>query len=93
MKANVVSLAKRYAKKTGVSQTTAETQVRAMVEVLKDAIVEDGGFAFLGMMSVEVVERKGRNGVNPLNGKPYSSPAHKTLKITTGSKLKDELNQ
>ena len=84
---------KNYAVKTGCTNAEAEKAMKTAVEVLKDAIIEDGGFSFIGLFSVKVAKREARNGRNPKTGLTHVIPAHKTLKVTVGKQLKEELNK
>lgn len=93
MKSGIKNCVKSYASKTGCSLVEADKAMRTAVEVIKDEIVNNGGVAFIGAFSLEVVQKKDRKGVHPTTGKPYVIPAHKTLKLTVGKQLKEELNK
>ena len=67
--------------------------MRTAVEVIKDEVVTNGGVSFMGLFSLEVVERKEKNGINPATKQPHVIPAHKTVKLTVGKQLKEELNK
>ena len=93
MKSGIKDCVKSYANKTGCTLAEADKAMRTAVEVIKDEIVNNGGVSFIGLLSLEVVERKERNGVNPATGQPHTIPACKTVKLTVGKQLKEELNK
>ena len=93
MKSGIKDCVKSYASKTGCSLVEADKAMRTAVEVITDEIVNNGGVAFIGAFSMEVVQRNERKGVHPITGQPNVIPAHKTLKLTVGKQLKEELNK
>lgn len=85
--------AKIYAEKAEVSVAEAERQLKTAVDTMREAIVEHGGFRFIGDFSIEVVERKERVGRNPKNPQEeIVIPARNALKLTTGKGLKEAIN-
>lgn len=84
---------KNYASKSGCTLAEADKAMRTALEVIKDAIVNDGGVAFIGDFTIQVVQREAKRGVIPSTGKPHVIPAHRTLKIKVGKQLKEELNK
>lgn len=92
-KSGIKECVKSYADKTGVTLAEADKAMRTAVEVIKEEIVNEGGVAFIGSFSIEVVDRKERQGVNPATREPMTIPAYKTLKLTVGKNLKEELNK
>ena len=93
MKSGIKECVKSYASKTGCSLVEANKIMRTAVEVIKDEIVNNGGVAFVGNFSIEVVCREAKKGVHPVTGQPHIIPAHRTLKLTVGKQLKEELNK
>ena len=93
MKSGIKDCVKSYASKTGCSLAEADKAIRTAVEVIKDEIVSKGGVSFIGLFSIEAVNRDDRNGVHPITKEPYIIPAHRTLKLTVGKQLKEELNK
>ena len=93
MKSGIKDCVKSYASKTGCTLSEADKAMRTAVEVIKDEILNNGGVSFIGAFTIEVVERKERNGINPATGKPHVIPARKALKLTVGKQLKEELNK
>ena len=93
MKSGIKDCVKSYAKKTGCPLSVADKVMRDAIDVLTEEIVNNGGVSFIGKFSIEVVTREARNGVNPSTGELHVIPARKTLKLTVGKQLKEELNK
>lgn len=92
-KAGIKECVKTYAEKSGCTLVEADKAMRMAVEVIKEEILNTGGVAFVGDFSIEVVDRKERQGVNPSTKEPMTIPAHRTLKLKVGKTLKEELNR
>ena len=93
MKAGIKDCVKSFASKTGCTVAEADKAMRTAVEVIKYEIINKGGVSFIGLFSIEAVDREDRNGVHPITKEPYVIPAHRTLKLTVGKQLKEELNK
>ena len=93
MKSGIKDCVKRYSEKTGCSLVEANKAMRTAVEVIKEEIIENGGVAFIGVFGLEVVHRNERNGVDPATGETRVIPAHKSLKLTVGKHLREEINK
>lgn len=92
MASGIKDCAKRYAAKTGCTLAEADKAMRTALEVIQDEILNNGGVSFIGTFSIETVQRKERNGINPATKEPHVVPAHKTLKISVGKSFKEKLN-
>lgn len=92
MKAGIKECAKALAADTGCSVSAAETTMRNVINAIQSTILSHGGVSFTGVFSLEVVERKEKQGFNPRTGEKIAIPAHKTLKLTVGKNLKEKLN-
>lgn len=62
-----------------------------MVDVLSEQIVNYGGVAIKGVMTIKQKIQKGRSG--NFNGKPWSTEDKQTLAISVGKYLEAKLNQ
>ena len=93
MASGIKDCAKSYASKTGCTFAEADKAMRTALEVIKDEILTNGGVSFIGTFSIEVVQRSERTGINPATKEPHVIPAHKTLKLSVGKNLKEELNK
>lgn len=97
MRMEVASLGKKefvksMAEKTGLSQGVTEQALNAFIEVLEEAVEEKKKVQFVGYFSVEVKERKERNGRNPATGEAIVIPASNQVVFKVGQKLKDAAN-
>ena len=90
---NKVELTKSVATRTGVTQKDAAVYVDAVIESIKDGMIEDGKVQIVGFGTFEVKERADREGRNPATNQPMLIPATKVLKFKAGTKLKEEINK
>lgn len=90
---NKVELTKSVATRTGVTQKDAAVYVDAVIESIKDGMIEDGKVQIVGFGTFEVKERAEREGRNPATNQPMLIPATKVLKFKAGTKLKEEINK
>ena len=90
---NKVELTKSVATRTGVTQKDAAVYVDAVIESIKDGIIEDGKVQIVGFGTFEVKERAEREGRNPATNQPMLIPATKVLKFKAGTKIKEEINK
>lgn len=90
---NKVELTKSVATRTGATQKDAAVYVDAVIESIKDGMIEDGKVQIVGFGTFEVKERAEREGRNPATNQPMLIPATKVLKFKTGAKLKEEINK
>lgn len=92
-KSGMKECVRSYAEKRGCTLNEAEKAIKATLEVIKQELIENGGVSFIGLFSLEVVERKERQGFNPSTGEMHTVPAHNSIKIKVGKQLKEELNK
>ena len=90
---NKVELTKSVAIKTGATQKDAAVYVDAVIESIKDGMIEDGKVQIVGFGTFEVKERAEREGRNPATNQPMVIPATKTPKFKAGKALKDAVNE
>ena len=90
---NKVELTKSVATRTGVTQKDAAVYVDAVIESIKDGMIEDGKVQIVGFGTFEVKERAECEGRNPATNQPMLIPATKVLKFKAGTKLKEEINK
>lgn len=93
MKMNMKECGDLYAERYGCTKVEGERVMRSAIDTLKEALLTNGGVSFLGLFSLEVVERKEKNGINPQTKERHVIPAHKAVKFTLGKNLKEELNK
>ena len=90
---NKVELTKSVATRTGVTQKDAAVYVDAVIESIKDGMIEDGKVQIVGFGTFEVKERAEREGRNQATGQAMVIPATKTPKFKAGKALKDAVNE
>ena len=90
---NKVELTKSVATKTGATQKDAAVYVDAVIESIKDGMIEDGKVQIVGFGTFEVKERAEREGRNPATNQPMLIPASKAPKFKAGKALKDAVNE
>ena len=90
---NKVELTKSVATRTGVTQKDAAVYVDAVIESIKDGMIEDGKVQIVGFGTFEVKERAEREGRNPATNQPMLIPATRVLKFKAGKALKDAVNE
>lgn len=88
----IKDLARRYAKQYNMTVADAEVEIKKVLGVVTDSIIEDGGVSFIGNFTIETVQRAERVGRNPLTREEYTIPACRSLKIKCGKLLKQKLN-
>lgn len=90
---NKVELTKSVATKTEVTQKDAAVYVDAVIESIKDGMINDGKVQIVGFGTFEVKERAEREGRNPQTGETMKIAACKTPKFKAGKALKDAVNE
>lgn len=90
---NKVELTKSVATRIGATQKDAAVYVDAVIESIKDGMIEDGKVQVVGFGTFEVKERAEREGRNPATNQPMLIPATKVLKFKAGKALKDAVNE
>lgn len=73
------------------SKRAAADFADALFDSIKDALAEEGKFAYPGFGTFVVKTRASRKGKNPRTGETISIPASKTVTFRPAGKLKDEL--
>ena len=89
---NKVELTKSVAIKTGATQKDAAVYVDAVIESIKDGMIEDGKVQIVGFGTFEVKERAEREGRNPQTGETMKIEACKSVKFKVGANLKKLVN-
>lgn len=79
--------------RTGISRRKAQEAVDALMEAIIEGISRDGRVVLAGFGTFEVVERKGRKGVNPRTGQAIDIPPRKVVKFKSGKHLKEAVEK
>lgn len=90
---NKVELTKSVATRIGTTQKDTAVYVDAVIESIKDGMIEDGKVQIVGFGTFEVKERAEREGRNPQTGETMKIAACKTPKFKAGKALKDAVNE
>ena len=90
---NKVELTKSVATRIGATQKDAAVYVDAVIESIKNGMIEDGKVQIVGFGTFEVKERAEREGRNPATGESMKIAACKVPKFKAGKALKDAVNE
>ena len=89
---NKAELVAAIAERTELSKKDAEAAVKAIIDVVADALKKGDKVQMVGFGTFEVVERAEREGRNPQTGETMKIAASKTPKFKAGKALKDAIN-
>ena len=78
-----------HEKNTEISKKTIGEIIDAFEEVVTDTVVSGDSVTLTGFMKIYVSDAPAKEG--ECAGKPYSSPAHRTVKAKIGKSLKDSV--
>jgi integration host factor subunit alpha len=81
-----------YERLGGFSKNEAAAIVETTLDVLKEALVENGKVKVSGFGSFTVHAKRQRTGRNPKTGKPIQITARKVLKFKPSNVLRDVIN-
>lgn len=82
-------LVNAMADKTGLMKKQVSPMVDALMESIKEGLIQDGNVTLMGFGSFKVVDRAAREGVNPATGEPLHIEASKSVKFKAGSALRE----
>jgi DNA-binding protein HU-beta len=90
---NKGELVTAIADRTDVSKVDVERVLRGFEEVVQRVVADgESKLTLPGFLSIEQVDRAARTSFNPRTREPLEIAAHKSVKITAGSTLKDVAN-
>ena len=89
---NKAELVAAVAAKTGDTKKSAESNVNAFIEVVKEALKGGEKIQLVGFGSFEVRKRAARKGRNPQTKEEIKIPASKAPVFKAGKALKDLVN-
>lgn len=93
MISGVKDCARTYVNKFGGTLVNAEEQIKKVVSVISNELVENEGVRFMGNFSIKKVTRKERMGRNPSTGEEFIIPQKNALKIVVGKELDAKINE
>ncbi|MGY6500151.1 MAG: HU family DNA-binding protein [Acidimicrobiales bacterium] len=85
---NKSELVAAVAARTDQTQTDVDETIKALFEVVAEAIGKGDKVTIPGWISFEQTDRSARTGRNPSTGETIQIPASKAAKVSAGSKLK-----
>lgn len=86
---NKTELVAAVAEKAALSKKDADAAVTAVLDAVKEALVDGDKVSLVGFGTFSVKERAARTGINPLTKAPMSIPASKVPAFKAGAALKD----
>lgn len=86
---NKNELVASVAEKAEISKKDAEAAVKAVTEVITEALAEGDKVALVGFGTFSVKERAARTGINPRTKETVEIPAAKVPAFKAGAALKD----
>lgn len=90
---NKTELITSIQQKSGLTKKDTEKFLNAFEQAVTEELAEGGKVQLVGFMTLEVVERKEREGRNPRSGDTMVIPASKAVRFKVGKSLKDEVNK
>ena len=85
-------LIEKYAQDMKVTKKDATVVFDTVVDILKSAVIEDGGFDLYGFMSVEKVHKDATTARNPQTGEQIDVPEKDVPKAKFSAAFKREVN-
>ena len=89
---NKTELIAAVAENAGLSKKDSEAAIKALTEVITDALKSVDKVQLVGFGTFEVSERAAREGRNPQTGETMNIAACKAPKFKAGKALKDAIN-
>ena len=89
---NKTELIAAVAENAGLSKKDSEAAIKALTEVITDALKSGDKVQLVGFGTFEVSERAAREGRNPQTGETMKIAACKAPKFKAGKALKDAIN-
>ena len=90
---NKTELIAAVAEEAEMTKKDAEKAVKAVIDVISDALVQGDKVQLIGFGTFEVRTRAARKGRNPQTGETIEIPASKNPVFKAGKALKEAVNQ
>jgi len=90
---NKAELIGAVAGKAQVSKAEAERIMNAFISVVNENIGQQGGIRIMGFGTLGVVERKARNGRNPITGEPITIESRNAPIFKASKELREAANR
>jgi len=88
-----MELVSAIAGKTEMTKKDTETLLKAFEEVVTDVLVAGDKVQWVGFCTLDVVQRKEREGRNPRDNSTMIIPSQKAVRFKAGKALKDAVNK
>ncbi len=88
---NKSEIVKVVMERSGIKKNQAEAAVNTIFNAIRESLKRREKVAIVGFGSFEVVERRGRVGINPATKEKIKIPAKNAVKFKPSASLKDEL--
>jgi DNA-binding protein HU-beta len=89
---NKTELVAAVAEQAGLTKKDADAAIKALTDVIADALKNGDKVQMVGFGTFEVSERAAREGRNPRTGETMPIAASKAPKFKAGKALKDMIN-
>lgn len=89
---NKNELINRYSKLNCVTKDESKNIIEDVIDLIKTAIIEDGGIDFHGFMKIEKVHKAESEARNPVTGEKVLVAAKDVPKAKFSNKFKKEVN-
>jgi DNA-binding protein HU-beta len=89
---NKTELVAAVAEQAGLTKKDADAAIKALTDVIAEALKNGDKVQMVGFGTFEVSERAAREGRNPRTGDTMPIPASKAPKFKAGKALKDMVN-
>lgn len=90
---NRTELVRAIAEKTGQPLTGTEATVKALMDVIIEAVGKGEKVSLVGFGNFSTITRKARSGRNPANNKPIKIPAKTVPKFAAGKAFIDAVDK
>ena len=85
-------LVNQLAKETGLTKTSAQKALEAILAQTTKTLKKEGRFVLAGLGAFTVVKRAKKKGRNPRTGEPVTIKPHKAVRFRPAKVLKDAVN-
>lgn len=83
----------KFAEARNIPKKQAAEDVNAFLEIITDAVADDGNVTFPGVFTIKKVHKQEREMKAPTTGKKITVPAHYAVKLKAGTGFAEKLNK
>lgn len=92
MKSDVDKLVENYRSIKGVSKAEAKREVATFISVFKKTLLEEKSVSIPRLMSLRIVHKEARRGINPVTLVPSLFPPTNRVKLSISPKFRELIN-